>query len=287
MKENKPNLFIVGAPKAGTSSLYSYLSKHPDIFVPEVKETHHFSCPEVKDTYYKVSFVESADEYLNLYKNAINQKWLGDFSPSCLFSPHAAQRIFDFNPDSRIIIVLRDPADRAVSHYLMDRRLGIQTKTLPESIKEKESNRLFIKEYMEMGKYYPQIKRYLDCFSREQVYLARYDELVTDPAAFISNILEFLGLESVSSIDTTRKHNPYRMPRSALLGRFYQSNVKQTIGKLFPQKLKQIARSAVYSNSKPDMQNEREVIRPYFNEDIDMLEGLTGWDLEKWKAHRT
>ena len=132
MQDSRPNFFMVGAPKTGTSSFFNYLSEHPDIFLPAVKELHYFSYPEVSDTYYDIPFVTSESEYLRLFDGRRNEKMAGDLSPSYLFQSRAAERILRFQPDARIIISLRNPIKRAISHYLMDVRLGYQDRPLAE-----------------------------------------------------------------------------------------------------------------------------------------------------------
>ncbi len=127
MHDNRPNFFLVGAPKSGTSSFYEYLSAHPDIYLPKVKELHYFAYPEVADTYYDVPFVASESEYLGLFDNRRGEKCAGDLSPSYLYRELAADRIQRFQPDAKIIISLRNPIKRAISHYLMDVRLATRT----------------------------------------------------------------------------------------------------------------------------------------------------------------
>ena len=117
--------FIVGAPKAGTTSLHHYLKQHPDVYVPERKEMHFFSQPEVLNTYYETEeMVKSSDEYEKHYEDASNEQICGDITPSYLYNNNAANRIYSFSPEAKIIIILRDPVERAISHYLMDVRKG-------------------------------------------------------------------------------------------------------------------------------------------------------------------
>ena len=125
--KNKPNLFIVGAPKSGTSLIWSLLKDHNDIFFsknPE-KEINFFSYDELKsDSYYKSFKINSLERYLNCFKNANNQKYIVDGSVSYFAYPSVPNKIYKFNQDAKIVIIIRDPIERAASHYQMDVRMG-------------------------------------------------------------------------------------------------------------------------------------------------------------------
>ena len=144
----KPNLFIVGAAKAGTSALHAILSEHPNIFMSPVKEPNYFSSDLLVDNFNseqkkkfkneKIQFlnngavrpchqlyVRNKTDYLRLFKDADSKvKYCGEASVSYLFSKIAAQKIKEFNPVSKIIIILRNPVERAFSHFLMDLKIG-------------------------------------------------------------------------------------------------------------------------------------------------------------------
>src|SRR5579871_3433321 len=112
---NWPNFFLVGAQKAGTSSVYAYLKQHPDIFLPAIKEPHFFS-QVVPISHYEPIFLPSVlneADYLRLYRDACGFSAIGDASVSYLWDPEAPQRIHARMPQARILIVLRDPVERA------------------------------------------------------------------------------------------------------------------------------------------------------------------------------
>ena len=111
MKDNKlPNFFIVGAPRAGTTALYHYLSQHPDVFLPRVKEPHYFGS-DLEFAVPRMTF----DEYRNLYQGVTNEKVVGDGSVMYLMSQTAAKEIKKICPEAKIIIMLRHPVDLLVS----------------------------------------------------------------------------------------------------------------------------------------------------------------------------
>jgi len=116
-----PNFYIVGAAKAGTSSLYSYLKDIPGIFMSPIKEPNYFSRQILPDNH-RLKPIRDENKYLNLFKGAKNETILGEASPSYLVDPGAAELIHYYSPHAFILISLRDPVERLFSHYLMMRR---------------------------------------------------------------------------------------------------------------------------------------------------------------------
>ena len=145
--EKIPNFFIVGAAKSGSTALQEMLSKHPNIYMSPVKEPHYFSNDIKKNDFTTLNkkfrkqrikfdsdgsvvprhqlYIDNEEDYLRLFKDSCeNHKSLGEASVSYLYSKNAAKNIYQFNSNSKIIIILRNPIDRAFSHFLMDLRLG-------------------------------------------------------------------------------------------------------------------------------------------------------------------
>ena len=128
-----PNFFIVGADKAGTSSLYSYFKEIPEIFMSPIKEPNYFSVKTMPQNGL-LNTIRDKKKYLALFKNVKNEKILGEASPSYLADPEAANLIHQVSPRSKILISLRDPAERIFSHYLMLKRLQIIKSSLYSEI---------------------------------------------------------------------------------------------------------------------------------------------------------
>ena len=122
--EKWPNFFIVGAPKAGTTSLYEYLKNIPGIYMPPIKETHYFSRIIVPDTISHFHPIRDKNEYLSLFENVTDEKIIVDDSPSYLADPEAPKLIHEIVPHARILMSLRDPVERAFSGYLPRVRRG-------------------------------------------------------------------------------------------------------------------------------------------------------------------
>ena len=118
-----PNFFIVGADKAGSSSLYSYLKEIPEIFMSPIKEPNYFSVKTISQNGL-LNTIRDKKKYLALFKNVKDEKIFGEASSSYLADPEAPNLIHQVSPRAKILISLRDPAERIFSHYLMSRRLG-------------------------------------------------------------------------------------------------------------------------------------------------------------------
>ena len=137
----KVDFFIVGAPKSGTTSLYHYLASHPDIFMSSKKEPNYFSKSEIKqqELYYPIDELDSFSDYKILFSGSKEGQILGESSVSYLFYPEVASKLHEHNSSAKIIILLRNPIERAFSHYLMDFRLGLVNESF-ESIIQKNIN---------------------------------------------------------------------------------------------------------------------------------------------------
>jgi hypothetical protein len=169
---DKQMLFIIGAAKAGTTTLQSMLNKHPEIYFSPIKEPNHF-CTDIKienftkeykrntfldtDKYFsekelkplQLSFVKRREQYLQLFKDAEQEhKILAEASTSYMFSEIAAHEIYKFNEEAKILVILRNPAERAFSHYLMGLRYGYTTKNFREEIENDQAQKKRAGEFL-------------------------------------------------------------------------------------------------------------------------------------------
>lgn len=197
----RPNLFIVGAPKCGTTAWVEYLGSHPDIFFAEMKEPHHFS----RD-FPKWNFISDLDEYLSLFSESGNARVIGEGSVRYLYSKVAAREIRKFNPAAKILIFLRSQEDflpslhnqqlynrdESIEDFSLAWRLSGQRSvdTIPSCCREPS----FL-DYAAMGRFHEQVERYYDVFPPEQIRVITFAEWVSDPRPVYLQILDFLGLE--------------------------------------------------------------------------------------------
>ncbi len=173
-----PNFLVVGATKAATTWLYKCLDSHPEIYVPSLKEVNYFSYRYAKGDRW----------YLSHFKDVRDEKAVGELSPSYMVSDRAADRIYNFNPDIRPIFLLRNPIERAYSHYCMELRY----KTVSEDIdRECHLESIIVRE----GLYYQHISQFSRLFPRENLKFVIYDDIKTEPEQVLADIFSFLGVK--------------------------------------------------------------------------------------------
>ncbi|MGN6616906.1 MAG: sulfotransferase family protein [Ilyomonas sp.] len=237
--DKKPNFFIVGAPKAGTTSLYHYLEQHPEIYMSPIKETNYFSRPEINSSglFYKKKNEWTIDQYAEQFEGLTTEKAIGEASVSYLFYPNVPYKIKQFNPDAKIIIMLRNPIDRGFSHYLMDRRVGFTNLSYEDIVYRKEfeknNTRFFYQQYVELGMYYSQIKRYLDIFSPEKVKILYFEDVIKDIEMVVKEVYKFLGVDDKFMAETEKKFNTFQSAKSPLIAKLYaQKRIRKVIKRL-------------------------------------------------------
>lgn len=282
-----PNFFIVGAVKAATTSLYYYLKDIPGVYMSPVKETRYFSTRNV------LREITDKNEYLDLFRKAADHDAIGEATPSYLWDPDTPGLIHQVVPAARIIMILRDPIERAYSHYLMDLRYTGRTKSFYDELIEGYNSQEKVKIvgesnlYVDLGMYYEQVKRYFDVFGRERVKVVIFEEFVKDPVGTVNEILAFLEVNHrVSQIDSNQ-YNPYSLSRSrisvwfnAFIHWLHNKNLKpyKTLH-LFPDYMKvTLADRILFKNApKPQMPAEaRDFLQKVYHEDVIKLQELLG-----------
>jgi hypothetical protein len=287
-----PNFFIVGAHKAATSSLYFYLKEIPGVYMSPVKEPLYFSPHTVQNSAYDV--IRDKKEYLRLFKKARGYIAVGEASTAYLWDPDAPKLIHQTVPHARIIMILRDPIERAYSNYLMVKKYGgIKSSFYDELIRDYKSQeeKLYGRSqlYVELGMYYEQVKGYFDIFGREQVKVIIFEEFVQHPQQSINEVLAFLGVNyKVTAIK--EQYNPYSVPRSHLSRLVYaffrwlrDRNIKvYKIVNLFPDSIvESLPEKVLFKRiQKPKIESEAfKFLQEIFHDDVLKLESLLGRSL--------
>lgn len=209
----KPNLFIVGQPKSGTTALHQFLGQHPEIYMSSIKEPHFFCADfhlESDRAYGKQRFFDFRNEsaYLQLFAKADQEKIVGESSTNYLYSHVAAEKIYTFNPDAKIIIILREPAKFLYSlhsHYVKfteENEPDFLTALAKESDRTQEkhlSPRVTSPSYLyysQRVEYAQQIKRYYNRFQPEQIKVVIFEDFKSANQLVYREILKFLGVNS-------------------------------------------------------------------------------------------
>jgi len=286
----KVDFFIVGAPKAGTTSLCHYLNEHPEIVMSRQKETDFFSDESLQKQglYYGKNRVDKIEKYHNLFPT-LQEKKYGEASVSYLFYEDVPKKIKEYNSNGKIIIMLRNPVERAFSHYLMDYRLGLIIPPLEEFFERELNNKkskLFYQQYIELGLYFEQVKRYLDTFGSENTHIIFYQDFKNDIEEVIRKAYYFLGVDNSFKPRVEKKHNTFSRPKNNLIRIVYSFvGLRKFLKWLIPKNLvKRIKNTLFKKDEKPELNIElRNKMNKLFVEDIKLLEELLSKDLSRWK----
>lgn len=271
MKNNFPNLFIIGAAKAGTTSLFNYLSYSDNIFVCPIKEPHYFS--NIAENEYvkekpkqgkKVHSGNIRDEetYLSLFENSDDYIYRLEASTSYLFDMDVAKRIYSVQSNAKIIVILRNQIQRAFSHYLMDVKDGNQNldfyNALVKDYNSQTKGWSISHLYVELGFYTESIKHYIKTFGKENVQIILFDDLKKDLTGTLQKICSFLNLDYsfINKIDIEKKYNEFKRPKSKFHS--YAIRFLKRIKYILPGYLRpNITKNFLLKNdNKPEIDNE-------------------------------
>jgi len=201
----RPSFLIIGAQKSGTTSLYYYMNRHPKILSGLKKEVHFFDggLNENIDT-----FEKGIQWYISHFPLKKSGYITGEASPLYIFNPLAARRIFQYLPDIKIIAVLRNPTERAISHYFHEKRKGrehlpilrafeSEEERLAPTIRNKQFKSPFFKNcsYKMRGLYKEQLERYFKYFPQNNIFICSSEELFNNPEPLMKRIFQFLEID--------------------------------------------------------------------------------------------
>jgi Sulfotransferase domain len=221
-----PDFLIIGAQRGGTTSLYNYLQAHPAIAPSSTKEVHYFDRRFDKSlAWYQGHFPTKIEKYHTQLLS--RQPFLtGEATPCYLFYPHASQRVVQSLPDVKLIVLLRNPVDRAFSQYYHALDHGFATLSFEDAIEREEERaarerELIMKdeyyysiEYMERaylsrGIYVDQLQAWMKLFPREQFLFLKSEGFYTNPAATVKEVLEFLNVPEAEIQLSKEAYKPY------------------------------------------------------------------------------
>jgi hypothetical protein len=295
-----PNFLIIGAAKGGTTSLYSWLAQHPQIYMTPVKEPNFFALQGEALNYptgtisqrYLAECKTNFEAYLDQFQGVRNETAIGEASPIYLYHPQAASRIQQAIPDIKLITILRDPVERAYSNFLHHVREGFETFSDFSQALQAEEDRMSERwwwgfYYINSGFYFEQLKRYFDCFDRSQIKVYLYEELLREPQGLLQNIFQFLQVDSSFIPDRTEKHNKTGIPKNKLLHQFLsqKSLLKNLLKPALSPALRKRLRLYAHEQNlvKPPLpETLKTQLRNVYREDIIKLQHLIQRDLNHW-----
>jgi Sulfotransferase family len=273
-----PNVFVVGAAKAGTTSLAEYLGRQPGWFVPWLKEPHYLSAvgagPGGRGT---LRTVRSQAEYRRLYDAGVDADFRVDASTSYLPTAGVAARIDRMAPDARVVAVLRSPSERAYSHYLNNVREGTETRTFAAAVTAEldEPDAVWTFDaYLGLGLYASQVEEYVRVFGK-RFLIACFEELVASGSEESERLAAFLGVPPPADAGGLPRVNDYARPRSGVSRRVMGSpSVRAVARAMVPRRLRSAARGGLLTHDeKPAWDPQvRETLSQFFAADREALE---------------
>lgn len=294
-----PNFIIIGAARAGTTSLYHYLSQHPQVFMGPIKETLFFAylaSQAEPDNHIDPNIpwpIKSIEEYQALFTGGQGSQALGEASPLYLYAPGVPYQIKKYRPNMKLILVLRNPIERAYSVYLKNRREGLEIRSFEDAIKSEIHDPSDViqsqSHHIRAGLYFRHVSRYLEYFPREQIHIDFYDNLKNSPKAMIANIFNFLGVNVDFDPDISVQFN--KAIPSLIKNSSHRRTIKSFTSRIrnwIPQKLYfsllnfQNRVNSSVSSYPPLSRDMRLILRDQFVEDIEHLQGLLQLDLSHW-----
>ena len=285
-----PNYLFIGAAKSATTTFFDILKKHEDIFVPKFKEPHFFNIDE--------NYLKGLDWYKKTYfKDINNESIIIDFTPTYLYYKLCAERIFDsLGPNVKFVIILRNPVDRAYSHYNHSKRDGHEVSSFEDAIKL-ENERIekfrdkndFLSElrcsYISQGLYFEMISAYLKYFDLNNFFIINFEsEVVQNLDQTVLKLSKFLKID-LSNLDYEIHSNKSGKPKYKLLQNIITNNnlFRKILKMIVPQKQRQIIRNKIKNFNKEDFvylqlseEKRRQLFEKYFRKDIMKLENLIG-----------
>jgi len=272
-----PTFCVIGAMKAGTTSLAAWLDEHPDVHIAPQKETLFFNTP--------YNFWQGVDWYREQFAGAGSARAVGDATP-LMQNSLAVRHMADLLPDASLVAILRNPVDRAYSHYQHIRALGQERRSFRQALADERNNESAARgdpprDYLQRGRYARQLRTVLDRYEREQLHVVLFEDLRDRPQDVLRGVLQHIGVDAsvpLTGVGVTHDPRPgVRSPRLYALG-------QGRVGRRVP-----FARDVIQRvNRKPkkpyppvDPQLRAELVLEFADE-VHQLEQLLGRDLSAW-----
>lgn len=292
-----PNCIIIGAPRSGTTSLYSYLQQHPQVLMSPLKETRFFAYEGQTVDYqgpadayaYNRDTITEAAAYRQLFADRAPGQITGEASPVYLYrGERAAERMQYHVPDAKLIAIFRNPVDRAYSDFLNMVRLGWEPlrdfgRALAEEEQRIAAHWSPYYHYRAKGFYAHQLQPYLDRFDRAQMRLYLHEDLQQGAAALMEDLFTFVGVDHRMTVDTMTRHNRSGLPRNAALHRLLTHPITERVMRGPLRAVRTTLRDWNTALDKPPMPSSiRDELQEAYRDDIRRLQDILDRDLSHW-----
>jgi len=297
--EIRPNTFLIGAQKSATTSVYDWISQHPQVCGPiAVKDFPYFINKESYEQKKANIFIKA---YLD--ENILDEKIILQGSVQYMFYPNAIKKIYNFNPESKLIAVLRNPVERAVSAYKFMKKMGVETLTFneaieiePERLGSDDYNTVSDLSYVSHGLYGQQLKQILKYFDRKKIMILLFEEVKSKPKSIISQIYKFLEIDpnfqpELNILNKTGSVRSIWIQNIVFRQNKFRSYITSLLDPVFPLHKRAKLRWLINDwntasgdkKTRDEFFREKEILKQKFIEDICLLEKVSGLDLSGWK----
>jgi hypothetical protein len=298
--DKKFDFLIIGAQKAGTTSLYNWISQHPGICAPEHLKDYPFF---KSDKLYR-----KGEHFLQKQIGKVSKsKILGSGSVQYIFFKNVPERLFNYNKDIKLILIVRDPIERAVSAYRYAVERGLETRSFKEAVNDEikygenayvDYNDANQKYYLNRGLYYAQLSQYLKYFSQNQILILSFDNLINNKEETLKQVFEFLRVNGdTSEINFTKKNVTkgnarFNKINQMLYSKSFKENMLiRILRKALPQKYKYKLMTGIIQFNRKEINDKHNItieentllrLCDYFKDDVENLQNMLNWKLEHW-----
>ncbi len=268
-----PNFLIVGAMRSGTTSLTRYLRSNPQVFMAQPKELHFFD----------FEYEQGVDWYRSHFADAGGVRAVGEATPNYLYIDEAMPRLAELVPDARLVAILRNPVDRAYSHYWHNRAVGREELSFEEAL-EAESERIRSRDphpraywsYVDRGRYERQLRRIEELYPRESLQVLLFEDLLAAPEQTYRSMCRFIGADA--------EHRPPELGEAVNSFVTFRSRALRSVTRRMPKSARRaVGRLNARSESYPPMASAtRARLLEGFRQDNAALARWLGRDLAEW-----
>ncbi len=310
-----PNFILAGAGESGTTSLYSYLKQHPQVYMSPVKEPNFFAAADIlslpdfkpmeeqqltsllaeierQESPHSPISITTWKDYLRLFQNVRDQVAIGETSVMYLWFPSAAAAIHRTLPQAKLIFLLRDPTERLYTLYLRTLSTGHRATFrdwVLQAMQTKPDRRNGMQRHpipLDCGLYATHLQRFFDVFPREQIRIYLYESYRADARAVLRDIFGFLGVNADQPIDMSRRYNETMVPRFPVLQQLRRRLVGNApLTGWLPTPVSQTIRGIFYNRGKKHLAlapDDRRMVIDYYRDEILRTQDLIGRDLSAW-----